>query len=1024
MHAIIAAAFTRTRTVCLLLALIILSGGFAYWIIPKEAAPEIEIPYFIVNVTYSGISAEDSARLLVQPLERRLQSIAGLRTMTAQAGDGFASITLEFEAGADNQVALQEIKDEVDAARPDLPPGADLPAVGEVDLSQFPILTVALSGAVAERELIRIGRRLQDRLEAIAGVLEVDLTGDREDLLEIIIDPLALESYGLSYQEISQAIQNNNQLIAAGTFDTGSGRIGVSVPGTIQNLADVLAVPVQVTEGTVVRVQDVAEVRQTYQDVTSFARIDGQPTIGLDVRRATGSNIIETVAAVEQAVEEMQAEWSGAIRVDYLQDQAESIETLLGDLQNNVIAAILLVMLTTLLGLGIRASLLVAIAIPGSFLGGILVIYLIGFTLNIVVLFGLILVVGLLIDGAMIVVELADRLRSEGVERREAFLRAAQRMCWPVIAATATTIVVFLPLLFWPGTAGQFMRFLPATVIVTLAISLLMALIFVPVIGAFAGGSAPLKAQVEGGKRPAFYDRVLDVTIERPGLALGASILVLIGSFMLYSAFGRGFDFFPAVEPDRAQLQIRADGALSVHEADRLVRIVENQVVGTAGVERAYSRTIGSVEARLGANLTPDVIGTIQLDFVDWRLREPASAIIEEIRQAVAAIPGIGIQIEEQAGGPGAARPVSIRISADDRARLPAAAAALQDIMAEQGSFVDISSDVPQPSPEIRLIVDRQQAARYGVNMATIGATVQLLTGGVILGTFLPDFADDEVEIRLRYPIEERTFAQLANLRISTQSGMIPITNFVSLEAAPATSVINRIDGRNVQTISAGIAEGTTLAAELEELRERIAATSFEEGVDVTFAGELADQQEAMTFLGVAFVLAIFLMFVIFVTQFDSFFQSLLVLSAIIFSIGGVLLGLIVLQEPFSIVMSGIGIIAAAGIVINNNIVLIDAYNEHRANGLTPAKAAKRSGTERFRPVLLTAVTTIAGLMPMVLGLTVDFFGRDAYFGAPSGQYWVQLSTAIVGGLAISTLVTMLLTPALLAWDGDRRRKR
>ena len=1022
MHAMLAAIFSRVRTVMLLLVLIVLAGGYSYVTVPKEAAPEIDIPFFVVNVSYPGISAEDSARLLVQPLERRLQSISGLRRMDAQAGDGFATITLEFDPGFDHQAALQSVRDETDSATPDLPAGADVPSVREIDLSLFPILTVALSGDVPERELIRIGRELEERLESISGVLEAEISGAREDLMEVIIDPLALQSHGISPQEVSQAVRDNNQLVTAGAFDTGSGRIGVSIPGTIQSVADVLVMPVQVTETAVVRVHDVAEVRQTFQDPVSFARIEGQPTIGLDISKASGANIIDTVAEVQATVQEMQREWPDAVRVDYLQNQADDIQTLLGDLENNVITAIVLVMLTVILALGLRASLLVAIAIPSSFLAGILAINLLGFTLNIVVLFALILVIGMLVDGAIVVVELAERYREEGRQRRQAFLAAAQRMSWPLIASVATTLAVFIPLLFWPGTAGQFMRYLPATVIVTLTASLLMALVFVPVVGSlFPGGRSPLApAQTTAGS--GLYHRALRYMVVRPGFAVGLSLLVLLGAFAVYGALGKGVNFFPAVEPERAQIQIQADGNLSVQESDRLVRLVEDRVIGQEGVDRVYARTIGSVEARLGANLAPDIIGTIQIDFDNWRAREPAAAILDRIRDATDDIPGLGIQVEEQQSGPGAARPVQIELSARDRERLPEASRQLQALMAEQGTFVDVASDVPTPQPEIRMRVDREQAARYGVDITTLGNTVQLLTNGLLLGSYLPDFAPDEVDIRLRYPVEDRTFAQLAELRIATQRGMMPVTNFVSLEAAPAPSVINRVDGRNVQTVSAGIAPGTTVTAELATLQEAIDASGLEDQVDVRFAGEMEDQQEALEFLIVAFVVAIFLMFLVLLTQLNSIFQGLLVLSAIVFSFAGVLLGLLIRQEPFSIVMSGIGIMALAGIVVNNNIVLIDAYNEHRRNGLGPTEAAVRAGTERLRPVLLTAITTIVGLLPMVFGMTVDFLTRDLFFGAPSGQFWMQLATAIVGGLAVSTFITVLLTPALLAWDGNRRQ--
>ena len=1024
MHTLIAAAFSRVRTALLFLVLIFVAGAYSYVTIPKEAAPEIDIPVFVVDVTYRGISAEDSARLLVEPLERRFQTLEGLRSMEAQAGEGFATVTLEFQPGFDQAEALQSVRDETDTAEPDLPEGAEPPMVREIDVSIFPILTVALSGNVPERALIGVARDLKTRLDGIAGVLQADITGDRDDLLEIIIDPLAVQSYGISTQEITQAVQNNNQLVAAGAFDTGEGRVGVVIPGTIESVADVLAMPVQVSGRTVVRVQDVAEVRQTYRDPESFARIDGQPTVALDVRKVAGANVIDTVARVQTEVDEARREWSDAIRIDYMQNQAEDIKTMLGDLENNVLAAVLLVMLTVMLALGLRAALLVAIAIPGAFLGGILAINMMGFTLNIVVLFALILVVGMLVDGAIVVVELAERYRAEGAERRDAFLRAAQRMSWPVTASTATTLAVFFPLLFWPGTAGQFMMFLPATVIVTLAASLLMALVFVPVIGSlFASGRSSLVHQ-DTATRPAVYDRALVYVLHRPGFAVGVSLLTLVLALISYANLGRGVEFFPAVEPDRAQVQVQADGNLSIREADRLVRMVENRVIGTTGIERAYSRTIGSVEERLGANLAPDVIGSIQIDFSDWRIRPPASDLIDEIRVATANLPGIGVRVEEAQAGPGAARPINVEIAADDRTLLAPAAAQLEDLMLRQGTFVDIASDVPIPSAEIRLDVDREQSARYGVDIDTLGTTVRLLTNGVVLGSYLPEFADDEVDIILRYPAEERTFAQLADLRVSTPSGMVPIANFVTLGASPAPAVINRVDARNVQTLSAGISPGTTVGAELETLQQAIDGADFADGVDIRFAGEIEDQEEAVDFLILAFVMAVFLMLLILLTLLNSFFQSLLVLSAIVFSLAGVLLGLVVRQEPFSVVMSGLGFIALAGIVVNNNIVLIDAYNEHRATGLSPHDAAFRAGGERFRPVFLTAVTTIAGLMPMVLGMTVDFVGRDLYFGAPSGQFWVQLSTAIVGGIAFATLITVFLTPALLAWDGKRRDRR
>lgn len=1025
MNNIIAGVFSRNRAAMLLLALLFVMGSIAYTIIPKEAAPEIDIPVFTVLVSYPGISTEDSARLLVEPLERKLQSIDGLDTLTAQAGEGFAMLQLKFAAGFDNDKAHRDLQDETEKAEQDLPDGANKPIIHEIDLSLFPILTVALSGNIPERDLIGLARNLKDKLETISGVLEVDMSGDREDLLELIIEPLAMQSYNISLAQVSQAISNNNLLITAGAMDTGAGRISVAIPGTIESLVDVLEMPVKVVGDNVVRVSDVAEVRRTFKDSVSYARIDGQPSIALDVKKLSSANIIDVVANVQAMVEEERSEWSSTVKVAYMQNQAEDIQQLLGDLENNVILAIILVTLTVVLALGIKASLLVALAIPGSFLGGILALQLLGVTLNIVVLFALILVIGMLVDGAIVVVELAERLRQQGQERKAAYLQASQRMAWPIIASTMTTLAVFLPLLFWPGVAGQFMFYLPATVIITLLISLLMALLFVPIIGSLLKGDALVtEASINAANsEDSKLQRLVCYMVDKPLLALLVSLFVLLFSFFLYAQLGKGVSFFPDVEVDRVQIQVQADGNLSVSESDDLIKLVEQKVASIAGIERIYARTIGSVEERLKANLDSEVIGTIQIDLLDWREREAASVIIERIRLESAVIPGIGLNVQEQQGGPSSSKPIKIEVSARDRSILPEAVSQLQELMKAADDFTNISSNVATPKPQIQIDVDREKAAQYGVNVAELGSLARLLTDGVLVGTYLPEGAQEQVDIRIRYPWSERSMTDLANLRVPTIKGLLPIENFVQLSASLSPTIITRVNSRNVQTVESGLVAGVTATEATQRLKQQIAQADFAPEIDFNFTGELDDQDETMTFLVFAFVLAVFLMLFILLLQLNSFFQSALVLSAIIFSLAGVFLGLLIRQEPFSVVMSGIGVMALAGVVVNNNIVLIDAYNEYIADGLSPLDAAMKAAVQRLSPVLLTATTTIIGLLPMVLGLTVDFFQRDVFIGAPSGQYWTQLSTTLVGGLLVATFITLLLTPAMLAWNGQRIEK-
>jgi multidrug efflux pump len=1025
----IAAAVSRSRTVLLLLFLIIATGAGTYLIIPKEAAPEIDIPIFFVTVLYPGIAAEDAERLLLPPLERELLGLNGLDEMRAWAGEGFAMVRLDFLPGFDSRQALADVREQVDQGAAELPAGAETPQVSEVDVALFPVLTVTLSGPFSERTLVAIARALRDRIETLPGVLEVEIGGDREELMEIIADPLIMETYQLSFDELIRVVERNNQLVAAGVLDSGVGRVAVKVPGTINDIEDVLNTPVAVSETAVLTVADLAEVRQTFKDPQSFARINGQPAVSLEIRKRGGANIIEVVAQIRALIEEVQRDWPQALEVTYLQDQAEDVADLLGDLENNVLAAVILVVLVILGALGLRASLLAAMAIPGSFLGGILAIYLLGFTLNIVVLFALILVVGLLVDGAIVVVELADRHIDSGLDRTEAFPRAAQRMAWPIIAATFTTLAVFFPMLFWPGQVGEFIRFLPATVIVTLLTSLTMALIFIPTLGTLIGPRRATKpeqaSRIRAAEEGRFEDlrhstgaylRLLKVLVVHPGWTLLGAVALMVSAYLFYILIGRGVEFFPHVEPQFAQVQVQARGNLSIREADDLVRRVEARVRDVPEVQTVYARTIGAQQARLQGDLAEDVIGIIQVELIDWRLREPASAVLERMRRRTADLPGIALQFREQERGPGAGKPIVLEISGPEARNLLPVVRQIRTVMAQLGGFVDVDDDLPLPGVELELRVDREEAARYGADVTLLGRAVQMVTDGVLLGTYRPEFTDEEVDIRLRFPMGERHLQQLANLRVPTQAGLVPIANFVELVPVPATGLIKKRDGRRAFTISADAAAGLLVDDQVRRLREAMTAVEMDPQVFVAFRGQAEEQAEAGQFLVLAFIFSIFLMMMILVTQFNSFMKALLVLSAIVFSTAGVLLGLLVRGEAFSIVMSGIGVLALAGIVVNNNIVLIDTYDEFRSRDLSPAEAALRTGAQRLRPVVLTAVTTILGLMPMVLGWTINFFERDFYVGAPSTDYWIQLATAIAGGLAFSTPLTLLFTPAMLVW--------
>ncbi|MGV8844177.1 MAG: efflux RND transporter permease subunit [Pseudomonas sp.] len=1016
MHSLIAAALDRSRTSLLLLAFLIIGGLAAYLVIPKEANPDVSIPIIYVAVTLEGISPEDAERLLVRPLEQELRSLEGIKEMRSLANEGLASVTLEFDAGFDAKLALADVREKVDTARSKLPEEAEEPKVSEVNVALFPVLSIGLSGPIAEPELVYIARQLKENIEGITEVLSVTIGGDREDLLEIVVDPQVLDGYGIDYTELFNLVTRNNRLVAAGSLDDGAGRLSLKVPGVIENLEDVLSMPIKVVGDSVVTFGDVATLQRTFKDPTGFARINGQPAIVLEVAKRSGANIIATIEQVKALLEHARPLLPEGLQVSYIMDQSQQVESLLGDLLNNVLTAIVLVLILVIASMGLRSALLVGLTIPGAFLTGILLIWMLGFTLNIVVLFSLILVTGMLVDGAIVVSELADRNLHQGQNPSQAWVNAATRMAWPVIASTATTLVVFLPLLFWPGVVGQFMKYLPATVIVCLLASLAMALVFLPVLGAVTGGR-PQPLPSTPSRAAQAYRNLLDKLLHRPGLTL-LGILALVA--LIYAGYGRfnhGVEFFPEVEPENAQIWLRARGDLSVQEKDALLQQVEHRLLGMSEVQALYARSLAQPTGQLGN----DVAGVLQFQFVDWSQRRPAKQILADMAARTADLPGVVLEFREQEQGPSGAKPLKLQISALDPAQADRFVEQVRASMLSLGGFKDIEDDRALPGIEWRIKVDREAAARFGADVLSVGNAVQLISNGLKLATYRPEDATDEVDIRVRVPGNWRSLDQLGRLTLNTPSGQVPLANFVTLEPAPKVGTLRRVDGVRTITLQADLADGARLDERLQALRNVMGEIPSD--IQLTFAGEDADQREAAVFLASAFGIAIFLMAIILVTQFNSLYQALLVLSAIVLSTAGVLMGLLVNGQSFGIVMVGMGLIALAGIVVNNNIILIDTYNQLRQQGMAPREAALETGSLRLRPVLLTAVTTILGLLPMVFSVNVDLLTPSLGFGAPSTQWWTQLSSAIAGGLSFATVLTLLLTPCLLVLGARFERR-
>jgi multidrug efflux pump len=1022
MRQLINAALTHTRTTLLLLVGLLLAGTAAWQAIPKEANPDVTIPIIYVSLALEGVSPEDGERLLVRPMEQELRGIEGLRKFTAQSSEGHGSVTLEFDPGFDPDTALADVRERVDIARSSLPDEAEEPRVMEVNVSEFPVLSIGLSGDLDTRERMTIARRLKEEIEGIADVLEVEIAGEREDLLEIVVDPLVLESYGVDFDTLFNQISRNNRLVAAGSLDTGAGRLALKVPGIIESLNDVMNMPVKVEGDQVVTFGDVAWIHPTYKEAEGFARIDGQPAVVLEISKRAGANIIATIEAVREQLALAEDLLPEQLRITTILDESVTVQNMLSELLNNVLTAVVLVLIVVVAVMGWRMALLVGLTIPGAFLTGILLVWAFGFTLNIVVLFALILVAGMLVDGAIVVSELADRHLHDGQAPHQAWLDAASRMSWPVIASTATTLAVFIPLLFWPGVVGQFMKYLPATVILCLLASLAMALVFLPTLGrlftrtSHASGYGPIDESTALGRG---YRRILSRLLQHPAWVLLFAVLLIALLYTGYARFNHGVDFFPSVEPDSAQVLVRARGDFSAEETDAILQRVEQRLGGMGEVEALYARSYAVPDQQMGS----DVIGMLQFQFIDWYQRRPARTILADMAERTQDIPGITLEFQEQEMGPGGGKPIVLEVSATDPDIADAGVDQITAMMRNLGGFTDIQDNRSLPGVEWQVHVDREAAARMGTDITTIGSAVQLLTTGLQVATYRPPTVNDEVDIRVRLPENWRTLNQLERLTINTPRGQVPISHFVEITPAPKVGTLNRIDGRRAITVEADLAPGFLADERLRALLDA-GQGQLPDGLMVNVAGEQEDQQESMQFLVSAFLVAIGLMALILVTQFNSYYQAALVLSAIVFSTAGVLMGLLITGQAFGIVMVGMGVIALAGIVVNNNIVLIDTYNELRAEGMPPAQAALEAGCLRLRPVLLTAITTVLGLMPMVLGVNVNLFAPALGFNAPSAQWWTQMSSAIAGGLTFATFLTLLLTPCMLVIGGHLRREK
>ena len=1120
----------RPKTVFVLMLALIVAGVATYISIPKEASPDIDLPIFYISVTQQGISPEDAERLLVRPMETELRGLDGLKEITAIASESHAGIVLEFDISFNKDEALADVRDKVDQAKSKLPDEAEEPTITEMNFALAPTMIIALSGNVPERTLYQHARRLKDEIEAIDTVRSADLTGHREELLEVLIDTQKLESYSITQQELLNSLQLNNQLVPAGFIDGGKGRFNVKVPGLVETAEDVYSLPLKQSGEGVVTLADVAEIRRTFKDANAYTRVNGDPAISLQVVKRIGTNIIENNAAVREVVEQASRDWPETIHVNMMLDQSSNIFEVLGSLQSSILTAIFLVMILVLAALGLRSALLVGLAIPTSFMVGFLILGGIGQTVNNMVMFGLVLTVGLLVDGAIVMTEYADRKIHEGMEDREAYIRAARLMFWPIVSSTATTLVAFLPMLLWPGVAGEFMSYLPIMVIIVLTASLFTAMVFLPVTGGIlaqvshwlnrhatlilaltvalvfgvaigfgpfvpaalsgvvpaeaAGGIALLcgllafvlfaflayrllrpvvfwmqaraakRAEMDRAEAAALsgaeafdvrkvsgftglYVRILKLFAGNPVGNIAAILILVVTCGAIIGAFmanPTGVQFFIDEEPEQAVVLVSGRGNMSASEARELVVQVEEKILSIPGIDNVITNSFTPGGSSGGPSVgdvqdkPADVMGEINIELADFCCRRVAKEIFADIRTATADIPGIKVETRKIEGGPPTGKDVQLEVKSTDYNDMVAAVARIRNHIDWVETLIDQEDDRPLPGIEWQISIDREQAGRYKASIASVGNMVQLVTNGVLIGTYRPGDSEDEVDIRVRLPEQERTIDRFDQLRLQTELGLVPLANFVSREPAQKVSEIIRRDGLYSMFVKATVnpESGSNPTEQVAALQTWLDGQDWPDNVFLKFRGADEDQKESGEFLMKAMVASLFLMFLILLTQFNSFYQTFLTLSTVVLSVFGVLLGMIVTNQPFSIIMTGTGVVALAGIVVNNAIVLIDTYNRFIEDGLEPLDAILKTSAQRIRPILLTTITTIAGLVPMATMINFDFFNQVTSYGGITAVWWVQLATAVISGLAFSTLLTLLMIPVMIAlpsvWASTFRR--
>ncbi len=1031
-------ALAHRATVFFLLAALIIGGLTAYRSLPRESFPDISVPMIMVYTQYPGAAPKEVETQITDVLERELKGVDDLEELTSQSLESTSVVTVEFGTDIDIDSALQKVRDKVDLAKAEFPSEVEDPILEEINFSDIPILQVNLAGDIGAVALKELAEDLQDMIETLPGVLRANIVGGREREVQVDVDAERLRLAGLSLDDVVQAVASENVSIPGGDLDVGDQTFAVRVPGEIEDPMEIRDFVIEAKAGKPIYVRDVATVTFGFKERDSYARINGKESVALTVQKRAGTNIIELADRVKAEVEAAQAEWPEGVEVSLLADQSKEIRRMVKDLENNILSGLVLVLLVLMFALGLRNATFVALSIPFSMFLTFLFIQASGITLNMVVLFSLVLAVGMLVDNAVVVVENIYRHMQGGLSSSAAAATGTHEVDTAILVSTLTTVGAFFPLLFWPGTMGEFMSFLPMTLSMALIASLAIAFTVNPTLCAtwmrIAAGE--LRTETEepdeydlgkkgrrwterlGEALTSRYRRSLRWSLDHRFMTLGGTVSCFVLVVVLSGLYGHGVEFFPETEPPQIFVNVELPSGTRIERTDGVIREIESRLTGLPDVK--------TMAASVGAGSQSDFGGTsrgdaskarITLDLLDREERSQSSFLtMDQIRDLTADLPGVVVDVARPDEGPATGDPLSIEVTGEDFSVLGQIAERIRGIVDGIPGLVSLDDDFDPASPEIVARIDRAQAAKLGLTTRDIASTVRTAINGTEASTFRRT-GDDEIDIMVRLGHGGETdLSELSRVTLVNEDGIqIPLSSVASFERATALTAIRHKDQDRVVTVSGKVTDTRLAQPVREEARARLEAVPdlLPEGYSIYFGGQSDDEKEAADFLSKAFLWAILIVMALMVGKFDSVAIPVIIITSVVMSMIGVLLGLLVTGLPFGIVMTGLGVISLAGVVVNNAIVLLDYAEQLRAQGLPRRTVVELTGERRLRPVLLTAVTTILGLIPLGTGFEFDFHSLRFASGGESSQWWQGMAVAVIFGLAFATFLTLILVPVL-----------